>query len=155
MIHLPNQLINDLNFLKEKYLECSKCSDDKHCCKNLSHSFGIKLESYTATSIFGAKKVKEMISDGKLVKNGDEGFMLVDKCPLLDSKGMCSIHDQKEELELNWCMEFPIYVSKIDEEIFIIADVRCPSVKSYLDKLKKDLEELSHKYSIKIMIREH
>ena len=153
MMHLPNQLIDDLNFLKEKYLECSNCASEKHCCKNLSSSFGIKLESYTANSMFGIDKVKEMISDGRLLKNGDEGFMLVDKCPLLDSKGMCSIHDQKEKLELNWCMEFPVYASKIDEEVFIVADLKCPSVESYLDKLKKELEELSLKYSIKVAIR--
>jgi len=155
MNKVSEELIKEIEAIKNRYLDCNNCASDRHCCNNLSDEFGIELESYTATSMFGREGVKSMLTEGSLIKEGKKDFRLVNKCPLLDSKNMCKLHDKKEDLELDWCIGFPLYISWIDEKNnnFIVADLRCPCVENNIDEVKKELEKVSKKHSIKILIR--
>jgi len=127
---------------------------------NLSEDFGIKLESYTAVSMFGAEGVKRMLNEGKLKKDGTKGYILVDRCPLLTKDKGCKIHDQKEELDMTFCMEYPLYVSEtFDEDMnkgtYIMMDHRCEGVQKNFSEIAKKLKIISEKHSMKVIVLYH
>ena len=128
-----------------KDIDCSGCQSEKCCCNNISEDFRIELEGPTAVSMFG-KEMKSMIENGQLKKIDHYRFALVDKCPLLVD-GKCKLHDHKEELEMTFCLEFPIYVSKTTDEDgklgeFLILDYRCPEVEEGFDKIREKVMNL-------------
>tara|TARA_Y100000310_G_C20417249_1_gene684924 strand:- start:164 stop:664 length:501 start_codon:yes stop_codon:yes gene_type:complete len=140
-------LRENVNKLKDQYLDCSQCPPAENCCQRFGDNLRMNLYP-SMVLLLGMKKIRILEEEGKLILTRN-GLQIRGTCPLYN-KG-CTIHEKKEEMGLAACLQFPLTVVK---DLFspystdnlspgIVADFRCPQIEESWSELRKDLERIA------------
>jgi hypothetical protein len=153
-------VLDEISILKEEYVDCASCPPDRNCCV-FSGRYVQFLEASLAKAAFGEEGVERLIETyGLRFDPENKDFIMENmRCPVLSTDNSCRIHEQKEELGLRGCLEFPIYYARgfrvpgmREPASCIMADYRCSSIEREWHDVEKKLQKIEREMFIPVRI---
>jgi hypothetical protein len=156
---LASLLGKEIQRLEDKYLRCSACPTERHCC-HAQGDYTINFTKRELMIVFGNDF--DNFSGINCIKEKNGRFQLANaSCLRLTESNLCSIHDEKESLGLKTCLEFPFkicpegFVSKDKIEIegpLLIVQYRCYAIEGNWTLLVNELVELEKEFDLNIHV---